>query len=134
MCRKLREYNTFLWLLCSSVGGHYIAFKEIPWCCWVSYEQIDRMQFGTIVYFWSGLQIAGVAKIQTDLYWQYNSSNYSGNHTANTLGPSLSCGVRNDAKPWWYAAQFWVPCCTCWLITWWGTTRDWDKKIHTTRF
>lgn len=114
--------------LYSIQGNALMVLLSFIWAHW------QDEQFGTVAYFWSELQIAVVAKIQTDLYWWNNSNNYSGNCSANTFSSLLSCGVQNAAKISWYATQLWVPCCTHRLIMWWGISWDWDKKTHTTRF
>lgn len=113
MCRKLKEYDIFLRLLCSSVGGHSIAQKKILDAAEFHISRLTGCRvWHSCLFFWWGLQIAAAAKIQTDLYWQNNSSNSSGNLTTNTFSPLLSCGVQNTAKISWYAIQLWALCCT----------------------
>lgn len=107
-----------------SIQENFLILLNFTWTDW------QDAQFGTNGCFWSGLQIAAVAKIRSHLYGWSKSSNYSKNCTANTFSPLLSCGVQNAAKISWYATQLWVLCCTNWLKMWWG----WDKKIHPTRF
>lgn len=84
--------------------GCFTAFKKFPSSCWVPYEETDRMQsLAQLSSFCSGLQIPAVAKIQTDLCWQNNSSNSPGNLNTNTLSPLLSYGIQSSAKTLLYA-------------------------------
>lgn len=88
----------------TSMEGRFTAFKKFPSSCWVPYEETDRMQsLAQLSSFCSGLQIPAVAKIQTDLCWQNNSSNSPGNLNTNTLSPLLSYGIQSFAKTLLYA-------------------------------